>query len=143
MNRRGLSLLEVMLALAILGGALTAIGMLVRLGSRAAVESREMTQAQLLCESKLAELTAGLLPVEPGGPWQFDLPEQAEWVYFVDIEPVPLPGMVQVTVTVAQESETARIPRFFSLVRWMQDPNVDLSDPYAAPAVTETTNAGP
>lgn len=137
MKRRGLSLLEVMLALAILGGSLTAIGMLVRLGSRAAVEARELTNAQLLCESKLAEITAGLLPLEPGGPWNFDLPEQADWVYFVDVEPLPTPGMVAVTVTVAQDSGNTQLPRFFSLVRWMQDPNLILADPFSDPAFME------
>jgi prepilin-type N-terminal cleavage/methylation domain-containing protein len=56
----GLSLLEVILAIAILGGCIAVIGELVRLGARQAEEARELTTAQLLCESKLEEIAAGV-----------------------------------------------------------------------------------
>ena len=40
-NKRGLSLLEVILAIAILGGALVTIGQLIRIGARSAAEEPE------------------------------------------------------------------------------------------------------
>ena len=57
----GLSLLEVMLALAILGGALAVIGELTRLGARSAETARDLTRAQRYCENKMAEVSAGLV----------------------------------------------------------------------------------
>ena len=49
--RRGLSLLEVILAIAILGLSIVALGQLVRLGSQASVDAQNLNQAQVLCES--------------------------------------------------------------------------------------------
>ena len=60
-SRQGLSLMEVIIALAILGLALAAIGELIRVGARNAEVSRKRTTAQLLCENKLAEIKAGWL----------------------------------------------------------------------------------
>lgn len=130
MKRTAFSLLEVLLALAILGTSLAAIGAFIRMGSHGAVNAREMTTAQLLCEAKLAEITAGILPAEPGGPWQFDMAEQAGWVYYVDMQTLPQPGLVSMTVTVTQElppGSTQR-PLMFSLVRWIQDPALELPE---------------
>ena len=53
--RRGLSLLEVMLAIAILGGSIAVIGELIRVGTISAAKTRDLTTAQILCESTLAE----------------------------------------------------------------------------------------
>ena len=58
--RRGLSLLEVMISIAILGGAMAAVGQLVRIGARSAAEARDQSKAQMLCENKLAQITSGL-----------------------------------------------------------------------------------
>ncbi|MCH5374492.1 MAG: type II secretion system GspH family protein, partial [Planctomycetes bacterium] len=64
--RRGLSLLEVILAVAILGLGLAIIGELIRNGTRQAEEVRFLTAAQLLCESKLEEVAAGVVPPASG-----------------------------------------------------------------------------
>ncbi len=145
MMRRGFSLLEVLLSLAILGTCLAAIGTLVRLGSRGAVEARELTTAQLLCEAKVAEISTGILPPDPGGPWQFDLPEHAEWVYYVDQQPLPQPGLIAIMVTVTQQLPTGSMqrPLEFSLVRWMQDPALELTEPPSTESTdTTTTSSG-
>jgi prepilin-type N-terminal cleavage/methylation domain-containing protein len=139
MNRRGLSLLEVMVALAILGGALAAITQLVRLGAQSGVAARENTTAQLLCEAKLAEITAGILPADPGGPWQFDLPEHAEWLYYVDTQPLPQAGLVELRVTVFQDKPESIRPISFQLVRWIQDPGLVFSDPLEEEAAMSET----
>ncbi|MBW8884274.1 MAG: prepilin-type N-terminal cleavage/methylation domain-containing protein, partial [Planctomycetia bacterium] len=51
--QRGLSLMEVILAIAILGGALAMIGQLIRIGSRSAAEARDLTMSQLYAESEM------------------------------------------------------------------------------------------
>ena len=66
-HRRAFSLLEVILALAILIGALAVIGELVRSGLRNAQVARDLSQAQLLCETRLAEIHAGAASSEGGG----------------------------------------------------------------------------
>src|SRR3954462_5407230 len=43
-NRRGLTLLEVLLSIAIFGGALVAIGELIRIGSQCAATARDLTE---------------------------------------------------------------------------------------------------
>jgi prepilin-type N-terminal cleavage/methylation domain-containing protein len=141
-RRAGFSLLEVLLALAILGTSLAAISILVRLGSRSAVNAREVTTAQLLCEAKLAEITSGMLPADPGGPWQFDLPEHAGWVYYVDLQPLPQPGLMSMNVTVMQDlgpTNTTQKPLSFTLVRWIQDPGLELPE---EPTPTDTSTTG-
>src|SRR5258708_1867065 len=49
-NRRGLSLFEVLIALAIFMGALAAIGQLIATGARGAVFAKLQTQAVIRCE---------------------------------------------------------------------------------------------
>src|SRR5687767_7391349 len=55
-SRAAFSLLEVILALTILVGAIVVLGELVRLGTMTAAGARDLTQAQLLCESKMSEI---------------------------------------------------------------------------------------
>jgi general secretion pathway protein I len=119
-RRRGLSLLEVILAIAILGGCIAVIGELIRIGSRQAEEAREMTIAQLLCESKLNEIASGILPPESvsGAPCETDV----DWMYSVGITPLDGSSLIEVRVTVEQAQSTRLIPLSFTLVRWMIDP---------------------
>jgi len=64
--RRGFSLLEVLLSLAILLLALTAIGQLVDMGSDRELDGRLQTQASRLIQAKLAEFESGAAPLESG-----------------------------------------------------------------------------
>jgi prepilin-type N-terminal cleavage/methylation domain-containing protein len=143
MTRRGMSLLEVLLALAILGGCLAAIGGLIHLGAHSAVEAREITTAQLLCETKMSEIVAGIIPAEPAGPLPFDLPEHIGWVYYVDMRPLPQPGMMELTVTVMQGAEVqSSRPLMFQLVRWIKDPGLEFADPFAEADAAAEAEAG-
>ena len=63
-SRRGLSLLEVVLAIAIMGSAMIIIGNLVSLGSNSAGVTKWRSDAQILCNAKMAEISAGVLPLE-------------------------------------------------------------------------------
>ena len=135
--RRGLSLLEVMLAIAILGGAIVVIGELMRIGSRCAQAARELTTAQLLCESTLAEITAGVVEAQPVArqPCESD----SEWLYTVDVEQLDQGGLLAVTVTVEQDLPERKRPLSFSLTRWIIDPGVELE---LNSQTTSTSSAG-
>jgi len=117
--RRGLSILETMLALAILGGTLAALGELVRTGTRAAKGAEEITIAQLLCENLINETVVGLRPLNSGSG---RFPDYPEWVYRVDVQPVDEQGgLLAVVATVAHQDGTPQ-PYEFRLIRWTIDP---------------------
>ena len=118
---RGLSLLEVILSIAILALALMAIGDLIATGFRSAKNAEELSEAQILCDTKMAEVVAGVLPLESSAGNTIE--ENPEWEYDVEIEPAALPGLLQIRVRVRQSD--AALPVEFFIDRWMQDPDFD------------------
>ena len=125
-SHSGLTLLEVMIALAILGTSLAALGELIRIGADAADHSVELTTAQFLCDSKLAEIKSGVLPAETIGPLPFELFETEEaWEYLVTVDSVDDQGLLFVEVTVSQIREDGRPPTMVTLTTWMIDPYMD------------------
>lgn len=133
-----MSLLEVILAMAILAGAVAALGELIRVGIDHARSARLLTEAQLLCESKLAELTSGIEPVQaismvPINSAVVDLEAENElisespWVCSIELATVDQQtGVVAVRVTVSQDPQQFIRPVSFSLVRWMPDTGIDI-----------------
>jgi len=132
-NRRGLTLLETMLAIAILGLSLAAIGVLVRFGMRNAERARDGTTAQIIAESVMNEVAAGSLPAQSIGLSPYD-PNNNTWLVAINVAPLqnpPLP-LVEVRVFVQQNLEQEKRPISFELVRWMPDPTVELPADNAA-----------
>jgi general secretion pathway protein I len=130
-GRTGFSLLEVILALAIFAGAVAVLGELARNGMESTRIVRDLTCAQLICESKLAEIAAGIVPPEPVSPAPVeDLadPNQLGWLYSVEVATTEIDGLLAVRVTVTQDLPEERRPVHCSLVRWMVDPNAALGD---------------
>src|SRR5207249_8021325 len=78
-SRRGLTLLEVIVALSIFLMALVGIGRLITLASDAAVEVQQQGQAVQLAQSQLAKVAAGIAPLQS----QSDVPcdEDPDWNY--------------------------------------------------------------
>ena len=138
-RRRGFSLLEVVLSLAILVGAIAVLGELVRLGLDNAAAARDLTQAQLLCESKLAEISAGIFEPQSiqGASFSPEIDPEREWVYSVTLASLDLQGLISATVTVTENVPVGETPREFSLVRWLRDPGVELPSETAAAAQSE------
>jgi type II secretory pathway pseudopilin PulG len=128
--RQGFSLLEAILALAILTSAIAVLGELVRMGSQHAALARDLTQAQFLAESTMNEIAAGMrgavgsvadAPIDPtlaGG--------DASWVYSVGAASAQLPGLVAVQVTVRKNQPSTKRPASYTLTRWMKDPSITL-----------------
>ena len=138
--RRGLTLLEVMLAVAILGGSMAVIGELVRMGVRHAEEAREQTKAQLLCESKLEEIAAGVTAIEAASEVPFDL--DPEWTYSIESASLEQQGLIQVRVTVQLADSERLHPVSFTLTRWMLDPGLAFTNGLAG-SITEGQAATP
>jgi general secretion pathway protein I len=125
-KNRGFSLLEVILALAILGGAIAVLWEAARLALRNAEYTRDMARAQLLCESKLAEITSGITSAEP---IQLAIiqnaagPGEAAWLYSIETASLDDEGLRSVRVTVVRDLPAQKHPVNFSLVRWIANAN--------------------
>ena len=121
-RRSGLSLLEAILAIAILGGAIAAVGESIRLGSQAAADARDFSMAQLLCEAKLTELASGLQPLMP--VTQAPLEVAPDWMYTVEIESVDPQALLAIFVTVERDPAQSARPLSITLTRWLIDPDM-------------------
>jgi len=143
----GMTLLEVILSLAILGGAVALIGEMARAAFQNARTSRDMIQAELLAGSIMAKVRLGIIEMETAVevPVGFhttnmldiipDTHAVAEgnvadilwhyWLEVVDIDTVyDLDGneicyLVEIAVTVRRNLPEARNPAVCRLVRWI------------------------
>ena len=118
----GFSLLEVILALAILTGAIAVLGEIARSALRNAQAARDVTRAQLLCEGILNEIAAGLIPCDP----VYDAPcaqlfdeRDRGWLYSIENMALDEDGLIAVQVTVRQDLPATHQPVQVTLVRWM------------------------
>lgn len=138
--RRGLSLLEVILAIAIFGAALAIIGELVRIGNVNAAAARDLSDGQRICSNVMNEIAAGITPPEPVSG--ATCVEDETWLYSVIAEPTDVTGLLSVTVTVEQDPQYVSRPHSFSLVRWVVDPASVTADPATGETATSSSAAG-
>jgi len=121
--RHALSLLEVVLALGILATSLVILGNLFDLSVRSAVDARDLTRAQLLCESTISEITAGALPMTGGTALPIE--SETEWFYSVLVEPTEMEFLQAVTVTVYRDRGDGPPRVSFTLTQWLIDPEFE------------------
>ena len=128
-RRRAFSLIEVILALGILAGAMVVLGELARQGLQHARAARDLTQAELICESKLAEITSGMVSPESvaSAPVEIDVSTSEKWLYSVDVTPVGEEGLLAIRVAVSDKNALDQPGREVSLTRWMIDPEWNLT----------------
>ena len=127
-DRDGFSILEVILALAILCGSMAVLGEIARIALLNSRVAADLTHAQLLCESKLAEITAGIALPEPVRDVPFELPVgdgDIDWHYSIDVTDVDKDGLMAVCVTVRQGLPSNKRPVECSLIRWILDPEIE------------------
>jgi len=135
----GMTLLEVILSLALLGGTVAVIGEMARLAFQNARIARELIQAELLAESILAKVRLGIIemipdvdvPVGSGYTNQADIIQDTHavsagniadvrWLYSLEVNPVDEYGyLVEIAVTVRQNVAEIRRPVVCRLVRWL------------------------
>ena len=122
-RRKGLSLLEVILSIAILGGAMTVIGYIYFIGYRSAVQVRIRSEANILADSVMAELAAGVIDASSSG----DVPIQGSpgWTYSVAVEQSLQPGLLMATVQVQNTQQSNRFATGVSIVRFVPDPDYE------------------
>ncbi len=117
MKRSGLSLLEVVLALAIFLFSLAAISQLIHFGSLRALDIHYQHKAQMLCQTKLAEVQAGIEPLQEAGFSLFA--NDPDWEWRLDAKQAEVANLWNVTVAVrgmGREDEVA-------VYQWILDPS--------------------
>ena len=100
-RRRGLSLLEVLVALAIFLMSLVALGQLITLGSDMARDVQWMSRALMLAQSRMAELNVGSLPLTSVSETPCD--EDTDFNWSVDAQTGATQGLYEVTVTISRQ----------------------------------------
>lgn len=119
----GFSLLEIILSLAILAGALAALGEVMRQSDRNASLSSDETRAQIIASSIMDELIAGSRPATAANRTVYDPEDDPPWLYSVAIENTSYAELVGVRVLVEQELEPQLRPAKYELVRWVMNPD--------------------
>lgn len=136
-HRDGFSLLEIVLALAILAGALAALGEVMRLGDQNAALARDESQAEMLADSVMSELACGVRQLSAVNNAAFDLAVEPPWVYSIAVDATEYQELVAVRVSVAQQLAPEMQPARCELVRWMLNPDFVNSELAAQEAAAE------
>ncbi len=119
---RGITLYEVVIAIAIFAGAVVALSEALTTATRAALQSRMQSQAVLLCETKMAEVVAGATPATSSGEVPFTDPGLEDWTWSVSVNPANHAGINQVEITVSRRQGPNGVDASFKLARLLRDP---------------------
>jgi type II secretion system protein I len=139
-RNRAFTLLEVILSLAILAGALAALGEVMRLADRSASIAEDETHAQILAASIMDELSAGSRELTAVSQSQLETADNPPWLYTVEMGQTQYDELVAVKVRVQQDLEPRLQPAQFELMRWM--PNPDYVPPATDDGTTTSSTTG-
>jgi type II secretion system protein I len=142
----GFSLLEVVLALAILAGALAALGEVMRLGDENAAAAADESRAEMLAESVMAEILVGARAVGNVSGNVLPLDDDPPWAVSIEVQPTDYQELVAVRVSVAQQLPPEQQPARCDLVRWLPNPDYlpaeteQSTQPSSSPSADTGTN---
>jgi prepilin-type N-terminal cleavage/methylation domain-containing protein len=135
--RRGVSLLEVLVALAIFLMALIGIGHLLSFGSDRALDVQHQAIAIKRCQSQLAQVACGAIPLNSQGETPFD--EDPDWHWSMDAQQGNITGLWTVTIHVTRPGPSgSKID--ISLTQMVLDPSLRGSAVSAAPSSSSGTS---
>jgi type II secretion system protein I len=118
--RRGLSLLEVLAALAIFLFSLVALSQLISIGSDRAQEIEWLGRGSLIAQSRMAEVLAGSIALSSQSDATCD--EDPDWSWSMDAEPDTPATLYRVKITVSRNRPDGS--RFETVLNQMVlDPN--------------------
>jgi type II secretion system protein I len=124
----GFTLLEIILSLAILAGALAALGEVMRLADRNAQLVRDESQAQILASSVMDELLSCSRPMAEVNQEAFEYNTDPPWLYSIAFDETPYVELVLARVRVEQQLPPEQQPAHFELVRWVPNPDYISTD---------------
>ncbi len=131
---RGFTLLEVILAIAILALSLAGIGEVVRSAFSNASQAADGLEARMVAQGVIDQLKCGVLEITDAGPMQMsDTESLGDWAVQIIIEPTAVEELLQVRVLVGRTLDPGERPAC-ELVRWFQNPE------YAVAAAATTAS---
>ncbi len=144
LRRAGLSLLEVVLALAILAVAAALLAQVTKQATDNGLMAKRLSTAQMLCESKMSEVLAGAIPLTSSSWTQItDSGRRGSWYYQIQTTTAERPNMIGVRLSVTDQPDTTNgNPELFYIVRWMIDPSLGLDTPPETTSTTDTSSGG-
>jgi len=132
-QRAGFSLLEILLALSILGGSLAVLSQIAEIGTSAAREARGLAICRILCQAKLTEVlldaTSGISPqsIFDAPLDSFDSTSITSYTHSIEVQQGLMDGLLSVRVTVkALDPDSNTAIATVSLTRWLVDPTLGL-----------------
>ncbi|MFN6400794.1 MAG: hypothetical protein ACK449_12950 [Planctomycetota bacterium] len=127
-SRSAMSLLEVVLALAILAMSAAILATIARTATDNGLIAHRLATAQILAESKMAEVVTGAISLEGVGGWMpiTDTVPQGIWYYQLQTEAAARKDMIGVRLSVSDQAGVDENKEVFYIVRWMIDPNLGL-----------------
>jgi len=121
--RSGITLLEIVIALAILLASLAVMSELLRTGSRAAVEAQTESEAVLRAETVLSEIIAGVYP--PIDVELQDFEDDLDWKWTLHTYDGPHADLIRLEVTVTlQPQGSDDVITSYTLTRLTRDPQI-------------------
>jgi general secretion pathway protein I len=132
-RREGITLLEVLIALAIFMGAFTIISQIMRTGAQASNQGQQQNEIVLRARSLMNEVLAGSVAMEPVDGASFDDTEAYAWSMTIGDGPIPDLFVVEITVSRRRPNGVLDMP--FTLTRYMRDPEVFLQSTVAEPSL--------
>ena len=143
--RLGLTLLEVILALSILGIACAFMAQGMQMATTNAIAAQRQAQAELAAESVMSQVVAGVIPMQPSGAWTpvGTSTTSSSWSYMLQLVPCEVQNMVGIEVAVRDDAEQDLTrPADLTVTRWVIDPALGLDTPPDAAGTTDGTAGG-
>lgn len=137
----GFTLLEVILAIAILAVSLAAIGEIVRNSFNNTAGADESLRARMVAQSLIDQMKSGAAEIIDAGPMALpDTEAFGDWMVQVVVEPTTVEELVQVRVLVGADLQQGERPAC-ELVRWFQNPEYAQAAAAAAASTTESATS--
>ncbi|MBR5627243.1 MAG: prepilin-type N-terminal cleavage/methylation domain-containing protein [Thermoguttaceae bacterium] len=95
-ERHGFTLLEILIALAILMLGLAVISELIQASNRQAVQVEDVTNIQVVCQNMLSRILAGDISVSTNVP--IPVNDYPDWDITVSLTPAPIPNLVGIRI---------------------------------------------
>jgi len=141
---KGISLLEVVLALAILAMSGAILAQVASNATDNGLMAHRLATAQILAESKMAEVVTGAITIQGSSGWLpiTDPVPNGTWYYSIQTVNAVRPNMIGIRLSITDADGQANNKELFYIVRWMIDPNLGLDTLPSSTSSTGSTSTG-
>lgn len=140
-HRAGLSLLEVVLALSILAMSAGILASVTMTAVNNGMMGHRLATAQIMAESKMAEVLTGAISVQAGIDWTqiTDPVPEGTWYYKLETTTTGNQDMIGIRLAITDEIGLEENKELFYIARWMIDPSLGLDTPPTSPTAPGAT----